>query len=204
MNTILKPSVKFRIEGDQIFICDCKKLIDFKLDKLYIFSLEKLKKGIYPLQIINALDLSLFNSLEKYGFVSNFEIRNIRKSEFNDAFDIVNKELKLYRTKRFIRARFYVYHKLFFGIFIDNKIVGAVFGFPREDYLLLSEIAIRPQFQNRGFGKKLIEAFEKIGIKYGFKEIRLGCEKDKVGFYKKSGFKKTVEGSQIVMTKKLN
>ncbi len=58
-----------------------------------------------------------------------------------------------------------------------------VCGFPREDYLLMSELAIDLRFQRRGFGKLLVSKFEMRGFKK-YNQINVGALDGAINFYK--------------------
>ena len=74
------------------------------------------------------------------------------------------------------------------GLFLDKELIGVICGFPREDYLLMSELAIDSRFHRRGFGRRLVTAFEKIA-KGKYKQINVGAEDKVIGFYKSLNYK---------------
>jgi len=114
----------------------------------------------------------------------DLEIRQIKPNEFNDAIKILDKELgnRRVRSRSYLSKKFKEYPKFFIGIFFDKGIVGVIGGFPREDYLLMSELAIDSKFQKKGFGKKLVKKFEEIAKKR-YNQIRVGSEDKVLGFY---------------------
>jgi len=64
-----------------------------------------------------------------------------------------------------------------------------VCGFPREDYLLISEIAVDSRFSRRGFGRMLVERFGKVARLNNYKEINVGARDNSVDFYVSLGYK---------------
>jgi GNAT superfamily N-acetyltransferase len=179
----LNKHVKWRIEKKEILICDCKRLIDLKLPLEYTGFMKKLERG-FEKNMLNQKEKLAFKDFEKMRLLSNLEIRQIREKEFNNAMSILDKELgkNRVRDKDFVYNKFKGYSQFFIGLFLDNEIIGIICGFPREDYLLISEIAVDLKFHNRGFGKKLVKEFEKRAVKK-YNQINAGAEDKAVGFY---------------------
>jgi len=71
---------------------------------------------------------------------------------------------------------------------LGKELIGAVCGFPREDYLLMSEIAIDSRFQRRKFGEKLVKKFEKVAFKK-YNKIHVGALDNAIEFYKSLNYK---------------
>ena len=121
--------------------------------------------------------------------LSNLQIRQIKPDEFKQAMKILDNELKKrVRKNEFLFSQFQKFPKFFIGVFLDKEIVGVICGFPREDYLLISEIAVDIRFQKKGFGKKLVKAFEK-NAKTKYKKINVGAQDDVIKFYDSLGYK---------------
>ena len=57
--------------------------------------------------------------------------------------------------------KFKKFPEFFIGMFLDEKIIGVIGGFPRGDYLLMSELAVDSKFQGKSLGKKLVKHFDK-------------------------------------------
>ncbi len=123
--------------------------------------------------------------------LSDLEIRHIKDKEFNKAIKILDEELgkKRVRNSNFLYEKFNKYPEFFLGIFLDNDLIGVISGFPREDYLLISEIAIDSKFQKRRFGRRLVEEFEKIAKKKDYKKINVGSDDKAVEFYSSLNYK---------------
>ncbi|MFH1917803.1 MAG: GNAT family N-acetyltransferase [Nanoarchaeota archaeon] len=121
---------------------------------------------------------------EKLKMIGNLEIRQIRKNEFKKAMEILSDELKVrVRDNNFLSQKFKEFPQFFIGVFLDNELIGIISGFPRDDYLLISELAIDSKFQGRGFGKRLVKYFEEIAKK-NYNKINVGVQDETIGFYK--------------------
>jgi ribosomal protein S18 acetylase RimI-like enzyme len=151
--------------------------------------MKKLEKGLEK-EKLNEEEKKVFSDFEKMKLLSELKIRPIRLEEFEDAMNILNKELgeERVRRKEFLYKKFKEYPSFFIGAFLDNKIVGIICGFPREDYLLMSEIAIDLRFHNRNFGKRLVEKFENSAEK-NYNKIEVGAEDNAIGFYESIKYK---------------
>ena len=66
---------------------------------------------------------------------------------------------------------------------MGKDLVGVICGFTRDNYLLMSEIAIDTRFQKRSFGKRLVKAFEQA-VKDKFTQINAGAYDSAINFYK--------------------
>lgn len=122
--------------------------------------------------------------------LSKLEVRKIKKSEFESAMHLLDRELKVrVRGNTFLFEKFKEFGEFFIGIFLDEEIIGFICGFPREDYLLISEIAVDSRFQRRGFGKKLVKSFEDSALRKKYKKINAGAEDEAAEFYSSLGYK---------------
>jgi ribosomal protein S18 acetylase RimI-like enzyme len=179
----LNKHVRWRVEKKEILICDCKRLIDLKLPLEYISFMNKLERGV-DREKLNEKEKKVFSDFEKMKLLSNLEIRQITPKEFDYAMDIFDEELGKDRgiKREFLHKKFKEIPKFFIGIFLGDRLIGAICGFPREDYLPISKIAIISRFQNRNFGRKLVERFEEIARKQ-YDKINVGAEDRAIGFY---------------------
>lgn len=57
---------------------------------------------------------------------------------------------------------------------VDGRIVGAVRYEPYADYVYLGRLAVLPEYQGRGIGRRLVEAVEEWAALLGLDEVRLG------------------------------
>jgi GNAT superfamily N-acetyltransferase len=123
-------------------------------------------------------------------FLTDLKIKTLSSQDFPSAMEILDNELGKNRVRSydFLERKFKENSNYFIGIYIDNTLVGVIFGFPREDYLLMSEIAIDSRFQGRGFGEKLVKEFEKKGFEK-YNKINAGALDDAIEFYKKIKYK---------------
>jgi ribosomal protein S18 acetylase RimI-like enzyme len=82
---------------------------------------------------------------------------------------------------------------------------------PKPDYLLLDNIAVRPDRQGRGFGRTLIEFAEREATRRGYRELRLYTHQtmvENIALYTRLGFVETGRGREdgydrVFMTKLL-
>ncbi|MDO8516630.1 MAG: GNAT family N-acetyltransferase [Nanoarchaeota archaeon] len=187
MHTINKH-IKWRTDNGCILICDCKRLIDLKIDLKFQKILEKFEKGVEKNDLKNEEKL-LFLDFERLKLLSVLEIRSIKESEFPRAMKLLDNELKKrVRDNKFLFENFRKFPEFFIGIFLDNELIGIICGFPREDYLLISEIAVDSRFQKRGFGAMLVREFEK-NSKGKYNKINVGAQDEVIGFYKLLDYK---------------
>lgn len=184
----LNKHVKWREDNGAIFICDCKRLINLKISPKYKQFMKKLSLGIDK-EELNEIEKKVFSDFEKMKFLSKLKVKQLGKNNFQDAMNILDNELgkKRVRDSSFLYDKFKKFPQFFIGIFLDKELVGVVCGFPREDYLLMSEIVVDSRFSNREFGKKLVKAFERSAFKkYG--EINVGAEDNAINFYNSLGY----------------
>jgi ribosomal protein S18 acetylase RimI-like enzyme len=181
--------IKWREDRKGLLICDCKRLIDMVLPLKYLNTIKKFHEGVEEDDLFGEEGLIL-SDFKKMNFLANLEVRQIKKEEFEDAMKILDNELgkNRVRSKEFLREKFNEDSELFIGVFLDQEMIGFICGFPREDYFLLSEIAIDIRFQGRSFGKKLINLFELIAKKKGFRKFQAGSEDHAIGFYYSLGY----------------
>ncbi len=184
----LNKHIKWRRDKEKILICDCKRLIDLKMPFEFENTLRKIWRGVNPEDLNNDEKL-LFLDFKKLKFLANLEIRQITIKEFLRAMEILDNELEVrVRDNKFLLKKFKEFPKFFIGIFLDNELIGIICGFPRDDYFLISELAVDSRFQERGFGKMLVKYFEKV-VKKDYNRINVGAQDKVIGFYKNLGYK---------------
>lgn len=97
-------------------------------------------------------------------------------------------------------------------ILIDqSRVLGVLVTLPKENSLLLDNVAVRPEAQGRGYGRRLIRLAEKLARDGGFPSIHLYTNEvmvENVALYGRNGFVEThrVEEDgyrRIYMTKQL-
>jgi ribosomal protein S18 acetylase RimI-like enzyme len=95
---------------------------------------------------------------------------------------------------------------------VAGEIAGLVVLLPKADHLLLDNIAVRPDCQGRGIGRRLIAFAEGEGRRLGFAELRLYTHEkmsENMALYKRLGFVETGRGREagydrVFMTKRLD
>jgi len=185
----LKKQIKWRNDRKGIFICDCKKLIDLKFSLEYEFFLKKLSQGV-NFEELTETEKLIFLEFDKMDFLTNFELKKLSPKDFSRAINILDNELgkKRVRSFDFLKEKFKKFSDYFIGAYIGNDLIGVVCGFPREDYLLMSEIAVDYRFQKRKIGERLVREFEKIGFKK-YNKINAGALDRAIEFYKSLNYK---------------
>ena len=90
---------------------------------------------------------------------------------------------------------------------IGGQIVGGLVLVPHEDFLLLENIAVRPESAGSGLGRALIERAEQDCVDLGLGEIRLSTHQDmpeNVAIYLRLGWKETSRsGNKVHMSKSI-
>lgn len=185
----LKKQVKWRRDKQALFICDCKRLINLKLSFEHEIFLKKLFQGLDPTKL-SKKDYLIFLEFEKMNLLEDLKINQLPKKDFYLAMDILDNELgkNRIRDSNFLKEKFNKNAEFFIGIYLGNELAGVVCGFPREDYLLMSEIAVDSKFQRRKFGEKLVNEFEKVAFKK-YNKIHVGALDNAIEFYKSLNYK---------------
>ena len=83
---------------------------------------------------------------------------------------------------------------------------------PKPDHLLLDNIAVRPDRQGQGLGRRLIEFAESETVRLGYRELRLYTHEkmtENIALYARFGFEETGRGHEagydrVFMTKRLD
>lgn len=79
----------------------------------------------------------------------------------------------------------------------DGVVAAMIVLLSRDDHLLLDNIAVRPDGQGRGFGRRLIAFAEAETKRFGFSEIRLYTHRtmtENIALYTRLGFEETGRG----------
>jgi GNAT superfamily N-acetyltransferase len=85
---------------------------------------------------------------------------------------------------------------------MSGIICVGLYGNPENRILWIRELAVRPEYQGKGIGKKLIGQAFSYGIKHGAKKAFLmadECNQNAIHLYERMGFKARDEGGQIDM-----
>ncbi len=172
----LNKHIRWRKEKE-ILICDCKRMIDLKIPTRYEKEMIKLERG-------EKIDKKLLSDFKKLGLLANLEIKQI--SNQKELFDLLDKFLKdRTRTNKFLAEKLKKYPKFFLGLYLNKELIGAICGFYREDYIVISELVIDSKFRRKGFATLLVKEFEKNSDK----NINVGALDKSINFYKSLGYK---------------
>lgn len=118
-------------------------------------------------------------------------VKTISEKNYPSADKLLETELyhgKRPRTYDFLVEKLHDHPELFLGLYLEEELAGVVQGFPRHDYVLMSEIAVDIRFRGRGFGTQLIKAFEDKAKALGYKKIKLGAQDNAVNLYLKNNY----------------
>ena len=183
--------VKFRKEQDCILICDCKLLRDFKVDLELEGFIKRINCGISKSEIKGKKENLLFKDFVSMKLLSEIYLKQIPANDFKLADEFMEKHLyqgKRVRSYEFLLEKLKENPTLFIALYLDKEIIGVVQGFPRNNYLLVSEIAVDIRFKGRKFGSQLLREFEKNAKKDGHKIIKLGARDGATNFYLSNGY----------------
>jgi ribosomal protein S18 acetylase RimI-like enzyme len=94
----------------------------------------------------------------------------------------------------------------------DGTIAGIIVLLPQADHMLLDNVAVRPQHQGRGLGRRLVAFAAAEARRRGFAELRLYTHEtmtENIALYERLGFVETARGEQdgyarVFMTKRLD
>lgn len=183
--------VKFRKEQNNILICNCKLLQDFKVGLEFEKFINRINEGIYLKEIISEKERFLFKDFQTMKLLSELSLKQITSDNFKHTDSFMERYLYLGNRPRdygFLLNKLKQNPSLFIGLYLDTEIIGAIQGFPRDDYILLSEIAVDIKFRNRKFGSLLMKEFEKNARRYKYSQIKAGAEETAIGFYSANGY----------------
>jgi|SRR5271163_2886226 ribosomal protein S18 acetylase RimI-like enzyme len=82
---------------------------------------------------------------------------------------------------------------------VDGAVAAIIVLLVEDDHLLLDNIAVRPDRQGRGYGRRLIEFAEAEARRIGFAELRLythATMTENIALYSRLGFIETGRGHQ--------
>jgi N-acetylglutamate synthase-like GNAT family acetyltransferase len=83
----------------------------------------------------------------------------------------------------------------------QGQVIGGLVLIPKEDHMLLANIAVRPEYQGKGVGQALLELADAEALDQGYQEIRLITNKariDNLDMYRRSGWTEMQSGEQEV------
>jgi len=188
MEYTFSKDIKFREEKDYIYICNCKLLQDFKVKSEYLDIINKINRGVFE-KDLKGKELLLYNDFKTLNFLKPLNIKKIKKTDFKKVYEFLKENLTLKRSYRFLLNKLKNGTGKFYGIYLDKLLIGAILGFPREDYFLISELAVDQKFRYRNFGSKLIKKLEN-NVKG---QLKVGAMDESTEFYKKMKYKRSVQ-----------
>jgi GNAT superfamily N-acetyltransferase len=80
-----------------------------------------------------------------------------------------------------------------------GQIIGGLVLVPKEDHMLLANIAVHPNYQNKGVGRALLELAEAETLDQDYYELRLHINRtmtENRALYKRSGWTEIPNGEQ--------
>ena len=94
----------------------------------------------------------------------------------------------------------------------EGNVAAILVLLPKPDHLLLDNIAVRPDRQGQGLGRRLIEFAETEAARLGYRELRLYTHEkmtENIALYKRFGFVETGRGHEagydrVFMTKRVD
>jgi GNAT superfamily N-acetyltransferase len=146
----------------------------------------KIKNRLMEDKLSNDTEKLLLGNIKPIDMIAGLIVRPIILGEYPIADNFLERHLyhgRRPRSYEFLLEKLRENPKLFLGLYLGDELIGVIEGFPREDYLLLSEIAVDMRFRSRGFGTLLIRYFEEEAKKSGYDKIKLGAEDNAVKLY---------------------
>jgi GNAT superfamily N-acetyltransferase len=116
-------------------------------------------------------------------------IKPLNSNNYHSIYNFLQNNLHLSRTEDFLKEKLQEYPQYFKGLYLDDELIGVIQGFPRDDYILISEIAVDRRFRRKGYGTLLIKAFE---TEVQHKEIKVGAQDEAIQFYLSLGYKPSI------------
>ena len=130
----------------------------------------------------------------------NEEIRLLTKNDIKNMRTIIEDDNMIFNTKaieRFIEDN----HNYAFGVIADNKIVGLAYcynllGLDGKDMFYMHSIGFLKEYQDKGFGTKLVQYVSNYAREQGFSEMFVITDKGNpraCRVYEKAGGKNDYE-----------
>lgn len=93
----------------------------------------------------------------------------------------------------------------------DGRIVGLIETIAHEDHIWIENVAVAPEAQGRGIGRKLLDSAERKAVETGCRELRLltnGAFEANVRLYRRHGYvvdreEPFMSGTTVYMSKRL-
>lgn len=81
----------------------------------------------------------------------------------------------------------------------EGEIVGGLVLIPKDDHVLLDNIAVHPDYQGKGIGRALLELADAEALRQGYAELRLYTHEkmtENIALYSRIGWEETHRASQ--------
>lgn len=121
-------------------------------------------------------DLEEILALQKVCYISEAEIINdFEIQPLTQTLDSIKEEFS-YCT--FLKA------------VLGNEIIGSVRAYKKDNKCYIGKIIVKPQYQNKGLGKRLLQAIENIFSECKYYELYTGLKSERnLYIYKKAGYR---------------
>ena len=98
MKETFNKHIRWRQENSEILICDCKRMMDFKVPLIYLGFLKSLENGIEEKNLDKNYK-KLFSDLKKVNFLSEIKTKVLDNKDFSPAMKILDEELGKERVR---------------------------------------------------------------------------------------------------------
>ncbi|HPK10341.1 MAG: GNAT family N-acetyltransferase [Saprospiraceae bacterium] len=109
---------------------------------------------------------------------------------YDESLSLRNKVLRIPLGLKFkikdIATEYDSYH---LGYLLEGSLVGILILKPELHHVKMRQVAIAPEFQNKGIGKKLVSFAEDYARFIGFTKIELNARDTAIPFYKSLNYK---------------
>ncbi len=145
--------------------------------------------------------------------IFNMEIKKLSESDLADFHKLIEIFTEVFEVEQPVPHKNHlaaILSNKYFNAFvvrINEKVVGGLTLYRLENYFdeksigYIYDVAITPEFQQRGLGKKLISEVCSYCRNNNFKEIFVqaeGTDYSAVGFYKKTGVSEEIKANHFV------
>ena len=111
---------------------------------------------------------------------------NLYQQEVTLRYRVLREPLGLNFTEAQLAAEHCDHH---LGVLRDEKLIGVLILTPKPDgQVQMRQVAMAPEVQGTGVGRKLVEASEQLAIQQGFRKMILHARMSAAGFYRALGY----------------
>lgn len=141
-----------------------------------------------------------------------FQIKELQKNHLESGFFDTMKNLKsrnlnanISKAKKILQEiQKNPNHKIFVAISENDEVIGSVTLILEQKFIQnfslwghLENVVTRKGYEGQGIGRTLIKSVTTMAKEIGCAKIVLSCNDDKIGFYKKCGYKKQSNSMKI-------